>query len=132
MGILAMGKRKKCHMIALPEIVLFLSTLVLTKMTISWHCLGMTSEEPSVIRVSISEASRLFGIHQRTIRRAITDGELRYIVVRGRYKLHFESLVVWSQRSASAKQKRDSVGIGQWVTQWKIRNPKFSPRPPST
>lgn len=69
-------------------------------------------------------------MHQRTIRRAITVGELRYIVVRGRYKLQFESLVSWSQRSASAKTKLDTQGIGQWVSQWKIRNPKFSPRPP--
>lgn len=83
------------------------------------------------VRVSISEAARLFGMNQRTIRRAITQNELRYIVVRGRYKLHFESLVLWSQRSASAKTKLESKGIGQWVSQWKIRNPKFSPRPPA-
>jgi excisionase family DNA binding protein len=88
--------------------------------------------EAGMIRVSISEASRLFGVHQRTIRRAITTGELRYIVVRGRYKIQFESLVNWSQRSSAARTKRDTEGIGQWVSQWKIRNPKYSPRAPQT
>ncbi len=84
-----------------------------------------------VVRVSVSEAARLFGIHQRTIRRAITSGDLRYVIIRGRYKLHFGSLVTWSQRTTTVRNKRDARGIGQWVDQWKIRNPKFSPRPPS-
>lgn len=83
------------------------------------------------MRVSISEAGRLFGVNPRTIRRAIANGELRYIVVRGRYALHFGSLVQWSQRKAHVMHKRDDRGIGQWVDQWKIRNPKFSPRPPT-
>ncbi len=82
------------------------------------------------VRVSVSEAARLFGINARTIRRAITFGEIRYIVVRGRYKLHFGSLVLWSQRSVTVRNKRDSRGIGQWVDQWKIKNAKFSPRAP--
>jgi len=87
-------------------------------------------DDPQAVRVSISEAARLFGIHARTIRRAIQAGEIRYIVVRNRYKLHFASLISWSQRTATVRNKRDSRGIGQWVEQWKIKNAKFSPRPP--
>jgi hypothetical protein len=30
------------------------------------------------------------------------------------------------------RNKRDAKGIGQWVGQWKIKNPKFSPRPPGS
>jgi excisionase family DNA binding protein len=92
--------------------------------------MGM-SESPASVRVSISEASRLFGISTRTIRRAIEIGDIRYIVVRGRYKLLFESLVSWSQRTNTVRRKRDANGIGQWVDQWKIKNPKYSPRPPA-
>jgi excisionase family DNA binding protein len=88
-----------------------------------------TTEEQAV-RVSVSEAARLFGVNPRTIRRAISSGELRYVVVRGRYKLHFGSLVSWSQRTITARNKRDTHGIGQWVEQWKIKNPKYSPRTP--
>jgi excisionase family DNA binding protein len=89
-----------------------------------------TESEENAVRVSISEAAHLFGIHQRTIRRAVSSGEIRYIVVRGRYKLHFGSLVSWSQRTTTVRNKRDVRGIGQWVDQWKIKNAKFSPRPP--
>jgi excisionase family DNA binding protein len=82
------------------------------------------------LRVTISEASRLFGVHDKTIRRAIRGGDLRYIVVHGRYKLHFDSLMLWSQRRKIVREKRDSKGIGQWVERWKIRNILYSPRPP--
>ncbi len=88
------------------------------------------SESQHPIRLSISEAGRLFGIHPRTIRRAIAAGEIRYIVVRGRYKLLFDSLVSWSQRTTTVRNKRDTQGIGQWVNQWSIKNTLYSPRPP--
>ncbi|MFA4954208.1 MAG: helix-turn-helix domain-containing protein [Patescibacteria group bacterium] len=90
----------------------------------------MKTPEEFAVRVSISEAARLFGVNPRTIRRAITDGQIRYILVQGRYKLHFGSLVSWSQRMTTVKNKRDAHGIGQWVEQWKVKNPKFSPRAP--
>jgi excisionase family DNA binding protein len=95
--------------------------------------LPLTEKEtdPVAVRVSVSEAARLFGVNPRTVRRAIATGDVRYIVVRGRYAIHFESLVHWSQRQVTVKNKRDAKGIGQWVDQWKIRNPKFSPRAPS-
>lgn len=82
------------------------------------------------LRISISEASKLFGVHEKTIRRAIRSGEIRYIVVRERYRLHFDSLMTWSQRRATVRHKRDTQGMGQWVEQWKINNTLYSPRPP--
>jgi excisionase family DNA binding protein len=87
--------------------------------------------EPVAVRVSVSEAARLFGVNPRTVRRAMAASEIRYIVVRGRYAIHFESLVRWSQRQTTIMNKRNTKGIGQWIDQWKIRNPKFSPHPPS-
>ena len=87
-------------------------------------------DQEAAIRVSISEASRLFGVNPRTIRRAIKDKELRYIVVRNRYKILFSSLVSWSQSRITVQHKRDQLGIGQWVQTWKIQNTLYSPRPP--
>lgn len=84
----------------------------------------------NIVRVTVSEAARLFGVNPRTIRRAITAQELRYIVVRNRYKISFPSLVAWSQMQTKVRNKRDVQGIGQWVDQWRVRNMKFSPRPP--
>jgi excisionase family DNA binding protein len=86
---------------------------------------------PIPIRVSISEAARLFGVNARTIRRAIAAGGIRYIIVQGRYKINFESLVLWSQRKTTIKHKTERQGIGQFIEQWKIKNPLYSPNIPN-
>jgi excisionase family DNA binding protein len=83
----------------------------------------------SLIRVSVSEASRLFGVSTKTIRRAIAEGALMYVVVRGRYKINFESLVRWSQERPKVRNKVAKDGIGQFVNQWKIKNRLYSPNP---
>lgn len=83
----------------------------------------------SIIRVSISEAARLFGVSGQTVRRAISDKDLIYVIVRNRYKINFESLVRWSQKRTTVKNKLDRQGIGQFVGQWKIRNTLYSPNP---
>ena len=87
--------------------------------------------EATPIRVSISEAAKLFGIDQKTIRRAIKAQEIRYIVVRGRYKLNFDSLVKWSQKKATIRNKTNKNGIGQYVDKWRISNRLYSPNPNS-
>jgi len=86
---------------------------------------------PSIIRLSVSEAARLFGVSQKTIRRALSEQQLTYIVVQGRYKITFESLLRWSQDTTTARHKRDREGIGQFVNQWRIKNKMFSPNPRS-
>ncbi len=80
-----------------------------------------------IIRVSISEAARLFGVNPQTIRRAIKAQELTYAVVAGRYKINFESLIKWSQFKTTVKKRTDERGIGQYVDKWKIKNTLYSP-----
>jgi len=84
-------------------------------------------DEKEIIRVSISEGARLFGVNPQTIRRAIQAGEITYIVVAGRYKVNFESLVRWSQTKTTVKNKSNERGIGQYVDKWKIKNTLYSP-----
>lgn len=86
-----------------------------------------STEPKEIIRVSISEAARLFGVNPQTIRRAVRDQEITYVVVGGRYKINFESLVKWSQRKITVKHKSDNQGIGQFVDKWKISNTLYSP-----
>ena len=83
----------------------------------------------TIIRLSVSEAARLFGVNSMTIRRAIKEKNLRYVVVRGRYKIDFESLVKWSQRRPLVKFKLETKGLGQFVDKWKIKNTLYSPNP---
>ena len=84
-----------------------------------------------MIRVSVSEAARLFGVNSQTIRRAIAAQEITYVIVAGRYKINFESLVKWSQHYTTVKNKLANRGIGQYVEKWKIKNPLYSPNPKS-
>lgn len=83
------------------------------------------------IRLSVSEAAKLFGISPRTLRRALADGEVSYIVVQGRYKINFESLLKWSQETTTIRNKLAKTGIGQFVDRWKIKNRLYSPNPES-
>lgn len=82
-----------------------------------------------MIRLSVSEAAKFFGIEQKTIRRALKVGELRYVVVRGRYRIALESVLEWSQKRPKVKNKLATAGMGQYVSQWKIRNKLYSPNP---
>ncbi len=84
-------------------------------------------EQKEIIRVSVSEAARLFGVNAQTIRRAIQAGEVTYVVVAGRYKINFESLVKWSQVKTTVRNKSNTHGIGQYVDRWKIKNTLYSP-----
>ena len=84
-------------------------------------------DQKEIIRVSISEAARLFGVNPQTIRRAIKSQDITYVVVAGRYKINFESLVKWSQRKTTVKNKSEKFGIGQYVDKWKIKNTLYSP-----
>lgn len=93
---------------------------------------AVAPEQPKeLIRVSVSEAARLFGVNNQTIRRAIKAQEVTYVVVAGRYKLNFESLIKWSQRNTTIRNKLAVKGIGQYVDKWKIKNPLYSPNPKS-
>ena len=83
----------------------------------------------NMIRVSVSEAARLFGVSTKTIRQAIKNEEIRYIVVNGRYKVSFISLVEWSQKSTRRANLLKDQGMGQYVDKWKISNKKYSPNP---
>ncbi len=83
----------------------------------------------NIIRLSVSEAAKLFGVSSKTIRQAIKNQELKYIVVKGRYKINFNSLVEWSQQSTRRSNLLKNQGLGQYVDQWKIRNRKYSPNP---
>ncbi len=81
------------------------------------------------IRLTITEASKLFGVEQKTIRRAVKQGHIRYVIIRGRYRINFDSLLAWSQGRTKIGNKLATHGIGQFVDKWKIRNKLYSPNP---
>ncbi len=78
--------------------------------------------EESSIRLSVSEAAKFFGISPRTVRRAITDKEVEFIVVQNRYKIDLASLLDWADKTVTVKHKLAKDGIGQFVEKWKIHS----------
>jgi len=83
--------------------------------------------DESIIRLTVTEAAKLFGLSTKTIRLAIKNNEIRYIVVRGRYKINFKSLLLWSQKSIRRHKRLNKYGFGQFVDKWKMNNKKYSP-----
>jgi len=76
--------------------------------------------EDDSIRLSVSEAAKFFGVSPRTIRRAITDNVVEYIVVQNRYKIDLASLLDWADSTTTVRNKLAKDGIGQFVRAWKI------------
>ncbi len=72
------------------------------------------------IRLSVSEAAKFFGVSQRTIRRAITDNAVDFIVAQNRYKIDLASLLNWASKTVTVKHKLAKDGFGQFVEEWKI------------
>ena len=68
--------------------------------------------------ISPSQAALLFGVSERSIRRAIVKNELKYKIEQGRYKIDFEDVLKWSELKPGRQKKRDELGIGQYVDNW--------------
>lgn len=75
----------------------------------------------SPIWLSISEASNLSGVQDKTIRRAIKNpnSELVFKIVKNRYQVNFASLIIYMHSNLKLKNKLDNFGIGQYVENWK-------------
>jgi hypothetical protein len=72
------------------------------------------------IWVSVSEAADLGGVQDKTIRRAIkTDPNLRYKIIKNRYRIEFSSLLSYLHRNTKLENKLKNFGLGQYVKEWK-------------
>jgi len=77
-------------------------------------------EVSNPIWVSVSEASELGGVQNKTIRRAIkAEGELRYKIVKNRYQIELGSLLIFLHKSTKLKNKLKDFGLGQYINEWK-------------
>ncbi len=75
----------------------------------------------SNIKLSPSQAGRLFAISERSVRRAIKNRELPVLVRNSRYQIDFYDMLIWSEKLPNRRRKRDELGIGQFVKQWDIK-----------
>ena len=75
---------------------------------------------PAPIRLSVTEAAKFLGVSTRTIRRALSSEAVTYTVVKDRYKITLDSLLLWAASTATVQKKLNTSGFGAFVEQWKI------------
>jgi len=69
--------------------------------------------------LSVSEAAKLSGVQNKTIRRAIQANALRYKIVKNRYRIDFSTLINYLHTKTKLKNKLANYGIGQYIDDWK-------------
>jgi|AntRauTorcE11897_2_1112592.scaffolds.fasta_scaffold03670_5 DNA-binding transcriptional MerR regulator len=67
----------------------------------------------------ISEAAKLAGVSDKTIRRAVKDiGGLRYRIINGRYYVELLSVIEYLERSTKLSNRLNTFGLGQYVKEF--------------
>jgi len=67
------------------------------------------------IWLSATESSKLAGVSDKTIRRALkTEGLLKFKIVNERYQIELGSLVMYMHRSKKLRNKILECGLGQY------------------
>lgn len=69
--------------------------------------------------LSVSQAAKLIGVEQKTIRRAIKTKQIIYLVNENRYNIETGSLIKWAHKTTKLKNKLNQEGIGKFVQEWK-------------
>ena len=71
------------------------------------------------IWLSISEAAKIGGVQNKTVRRAILSKNLKYKIVGNRYLIDFASFVRFLCTTTKLKNKLNQNGIGQYIDIWR-------------
>ncbi|MFP4514851.1 MAG: hypothetical protein ACLFNO_02490 [Parcubacteria group bacterium] len=67
----------------------------------------------------ISEAAKLAGVSDKTIRRAVKDiGGLKYRIANGRYYVELLSMIEYLEKSTKLRNRLNTFGLGQYVKEY--------------
>ena len=69
--------------------------------------------------LSVSEAAKLGGVQNKTIRRAIQFNNVKYKIISNRYLIDLLSLIAFLHTKTKLKNKLNQFGLGQYVDKWK-------------
>jgi hypothetical protein len=75
---------------------------------------GFEKNIPNPIWLLISEAAKLGGVQQKTIRRAILAKTVKYKIVKNRYLVELSSVVKYLDSNTKLKNKFNNFGLGQY------------------
>jgi len=76
------------------------------------------------IWLSVSEAAKIGGVQNKTIRRAIKNIKVKFKIIDNRYLIDFESLIFYLHTTLKLKNKLNNIGVGQYIEEWKNKNIK--------
>ncbi|OIO08664.1 hypothetical protein CO115_01115 [Candidatus Falkowbacteria bacterium CG_4_9_14_3_um_filter_36_9] len=68
--------------------------------------------------LSVSEAAKIGGVQNKTIRRAIQSRAVKYKVKGNRYLIEITSIIKYLYKKTKLKNKFNDFGIGQYVEKW--------------
>ncbi len=71
------------------------------------------------IWLSVTEAAKLGGVSNKTIRRAIQIGKIKYKIYKNRYLISLRSLILFLMSNTKLKNKLKFNGLGQYVEKWR-------------
>lgn len=70
------------------------------------------------IWLRISEAAKISGVKNKTIRRAIKSGALRYKIISNKYYIELRTLILFLHKNIKLKNKLYNNGLGQYIKRW--------------
>ncbi len=73
----------------------------------------------STIWLSVSEAAKIGGVQNKTVRRAIQYNQVKYKIIGNRYLIDLFSLIAYLHTKTKLKNKFNQFGLGQYVEKWK-------------
>jgi len=71
------------------------------------------------VLLSVSEAAKIGGVNDKTIRRAIQAKKINYKIANNRYQIDLASLIKYLYTSTKLKNKLNAYGIGQYIEKWR-------------
>jgi len=69
--------------------------------------------------LTISEAAKLGGVQNKTVRRAILSKEIKYKIIGNKYLVDFASFIRYLCTTTKLKNKLNQNGIGQYIDIWR-------------
>ncbi len=79
----------------------------------------LTKPVANIIWLSISEAAKIGGVQNKTVRRAISSKALKYKIIGNKYYVELSALVQYLHTNTKLKNKLLFLGIGQYVDKWR-------------
>ena len=73
----------------------------------------------AILWLSVTEAAKISGVQNKTIRRAIKSNEVKYRIRKNRYEIEFLSLMYLLNSKTKLRNKFNLYGLGKYIKEWK-------------